>query len=50
MVVYRFIAFCLADLASAPQVRLLPRQTWRLLVMIWIPFGGMLYLTYGRVR
>jgi hypothetical protein len=48
--VYRFMSFCLADLAEARAVRYLPRETWRLLILIWIPIGGMLYLMYGRVR
>jgi hypothetical protein len=50
VVLYRFIALCLADLAEAPAVRYLPRETWRLLIMIWIPIGGILYLRIGRVR
>ena len=50
VVLYRFIALCLADLAEAPAVRYLPRETWRLLIMIWIPIGGILYLRLGRVR
>jgi len=49
VVLYRFIAFCLADLDRATVVRYLPRQTWRLLIIFWIPFGGVLYLRYGRV-
>jgi hypothetical protein len=47
---YWFIAFCLADLDQAIKVRHLPRETWRLLILIWIPIGGMLYLRYGKVR
>lgn len=47
---YRFLAFCLADLDRAQVVRYLPRQTWRVLIMFWIPFGGLLYLRYGRFR
>ncbi|GIH14754.1 hypothetical protein [Rugosimonospora africana] len=47
---YRFLAFCLADLDRARVVRYLPRQTWRLLIVFWIPFGGLLYLRYGRFR
>jgi hypothetical protein len=49
-VLYRFISFCLADLAESAAVRYLPRETWRLLIVIWIPIGGMLYLMYGKVR
>ncbi|MEN3358540.1 MAG: hypothetical protein V7637_2522 [Mycobacteriales bacterium] len=49
-VLYRFIAFCLADLDRAAAVQGLPRETWRLLIMIMIPLGGLLYLRYGRVR
>jgi hypothetical protein len=49
-VLYRFIAFCLADLARTGAVRYLSREAWRLLILIWIPFGGVLYLRYGRIR
>jgi len=49
-VLYRFMSFCLADLDQAPVVRYLPRETWRLLILIWIPIGGILYVMYGRVR
>jgi predicted tellurium resistance membrane protein TerC len=50
VVVARFVAFCLADLAQASEVRYLPRETWRLLILIWIPLGGILYLRYGKIR
>ena len=41
---------CLADIAKATHVRYLTRQAWALLVVISFPIGGMLYLTYGKVR
>ena len=50
VVIYRFIAFCLADLAGAPAMAVLPRDTWRLLIVFLIPLGGILYLRFGRVR
>ncbi|WP_433290795.1 hypothetical protein ACQP2F_23820 [Actinoplanes sp. CA-030573] len=46
--IYRFVAFCLADLAGAPVVAVLPRETWRLLIVFVIPLGGFLYLRFGR--
>jgi hypothetical protein len=49
-VVYRFLSFCLADLDEATAVQYLSRDAWRLLILLWIPVGGMLYLRYGRVR
>lgn len=49
-VLYRFITFCLADLDHAPAVQGLPRETWRLLILVVIPVGGLLYLRYGRIR
>lgn len=49
-VLYRFITFCLADLDHAAAVQGLPRETWRLLILIFIPVGGLLYLRYGRIR
>jgi predicted tellurium resistance membrane protein TerC len=50
VVLARFVAFCLADLAQAREVQYLPRETWRRIILIWIPFGGLLYLRYGKVR
>ena len=50
VVVYRFVAFCLADLAGAPVVVGLSREAWRLLIVFMIPIGGMLYLRFGRLR
>jgi hypothetical protein len=48
--VYRFVMFCLADLAASREVRYLPRETWRLLIMVVIPIGGLLYLACGKPR
>lgn len=48
-----FVAFCLVDLVRAKQVRYLPKWAWAILCMgigLTIPFGGILYLTVGRVR
>jgi hypothetical protein len=41
---------CLADIAKARHVRYLTPQAWALLVVITFPIGGVLYLTYGKVR
>lgn len=48
VLVYRFVSFCLADLAETPVVTVLPRDTWRLLIIFCIPIGGILYLRFGR--
>lgn len=50
--VAKFEAFCLADLAQTQdeELRYFPRQAWALLILVLIPLGGMLYLTYGKVR
>jgi hypothetical protein len=45
-----FEGYCLVDLARARVVRYLPREAWALIMLITIPFGGMLYLAYGKVR
>ncbi len=50
IVAARFVAMCLADLDHTTVVRVFPRRTWRLLILFWIPFGGILYLMYGRPR
>ena len=48
VVIYRFLSFCLADLERAPVVAVLPRETWRLVILFVIPLGGLLYLRFGR--
>ena len=49
-VIYRFVAFCLADLAEAPAVAVLSREAWRLLIIFVVPLGGLFYLRFGRLR
>ena len=49
-VVVWFDWICLADIARARHVNYLTRQAWALLVVITFPIGGVLYLTYGKVR
>jgi hypothetical protein len=48
--VVRFEMFCLRDIADADEVRYLTKQGWIVLCLLWIPFGGILYLYYGRTR
>jgi hypothetical protein len=48
VVIYRFLRFCLAELDAAPVVAVLPRETWRLVILFVIPLGGFLYLRFGR--
>jgi hypothetical protein len=48
-----FVAFCLVDLARAQEVRYLPKWGWAILCMgigLTIPFGGIAYLVFGKVR
>jgi hypothetical protein len=45
-----FTGYCLVDLARAEQVRYLPRGAWAIVCVATMPFGGMLYLMYGKVR
>jgi hypothetical protein len=45
-----FVAFCLADLARASDVRYLPKWGWALACFISIPLGGIIYLSIGKVR
>jgi hypothetical protein len=40
---------CLRELLRADEVRLLPRWTWAIACLIFIPLGGVLYLLAGRV-
>ena len=42
--------YCLVDLARAEQVRYLPQGAWAIICVISMPFGGTVYLMYGKVR
>jgi hypothetical protein len=48
--VLRFEMYCLDDILHADYVRTLTRQAWVVLCVLVIPFGGILYLFYGRPR
>jgi hypothetical protein len=52
LAIVRFEQFCLGDLAETPDYRLccLNRQGWVVLILLFIPLGGVLYLLYGRPR
>jgi hypothetical protein len=45
-----FDGFCLVDLARAREVRYLAKPWWVLACLIQTPFGGIMYLSAGRVR
>jgi Phospholipase_D-nuclease N-terminal len=48
-----FVTLCLVDLARAKEVRYLPKWAWAILCLgvgLTIPFGGIAYLVFGRVR
>jgi hypothetical protein len=47
------VVFCEVDLARADEVRYLPKWVWAILCMgigLTIPFGGIAYLVFGKVR
>lgn len=50
--VARFEMYCLTDLAETPdyQLSVLNRQGWIVLILVFIPVGGVFYLLYGRPR
>ena len=52
VVVVRFEAFCLRELAHAEDYELLhlTRRGWTIAILFSIPFGGMAYLLFGRAR
>lgn len=50
LVLATFEGYCLVDCARADQVRYFSRWTWAVILLVTIPFGGILYLTYGKVR
>lgn len=48
-----FVVICLVDLARAKEVRYLPKWAWAILCLgvgLTIPFGGIAYLVFGKVR
>jgi Phospholipase_D-nuclease N-terminal len=48
-----FEVFCLVDLARAQEVRYLPKWGWAILCLgigLTIPFGGIAYLLFGKIR
>jgi ABC-2 type transport system ATP-binding protein len=45
-----FAAWCLVDLARAGQVRYLPKWLWVVLICVSVPWGGLAYLIFGKVR
>ena len=51
-IIVRFERFCLADIAQTDdrQFRYFTRQGWIALTIFVIPFGGVVYLLYGRDR
>jgi hypothetical protein len=50
LLVLRFEQLCLRELAQTPdeQLRLFTRPGWTVLIVFFIPLGGLLYLTAGR--
>jgi len=43
-----FAAFCVTDLVRGAPPRHLPRWAWVLIICVWIPWGGLGYLFFGR--
>jgi len=41
-------AYCLHDLARAGRVRYLPKWAWVIVCLISIPWGGLVYVIFGR--
>ncbi len=50
IVVVRFERLCLQELAQTPeyQLRLFTRTGWITLIVLCIPFGGLLFMSAGR--
>jgi hypothetical protein len=42
--------YSLVDLARAKQVRYLEKPWWALIICLTIPWGGLAYLIFGKVR
>ena len=48
VVVVGWDGFCLRDLARADRVRYLPKWVWAIVCLISFPWGGILYVIFGR--
>ncbi len=48
LVTLGFVAYCLFDLAKSEQVRGLPRWAWAVVIVVFMPLGGLAYLLAGR--
>lgn len=42
--------FCLQDLVRADRVRYLPKWAWAVICLVSIPWGGVIYVIFGRDR
>ena len=40
--------FCLWDLVRVREARVLPKWVWAIIILISFPFGGVLYVCFGR--
>ena len=45
-----FDAYCLLDLYQTGEVRFAPPLSWMFAICFLTPFGGIAYLTLGKVR
>jgi ABC-2 type transport system ATP-binding protein len=45
-----FIAWCLVGLARAGQVRYLPKWLWVVVICVSVPWGGLVFLIFGKAR
>jgi ABC-2 type transport system ATP-binding protein len=50
VVAVAFAAWCLVDLARAGQVRYLPKWVWAVVICVSLPWGGLVYLIFGKAR
>lgn len=43
-----FVCYCEWDLAGQDEVNYLPKWAWAIICVISVPFGGAVYLLFGR--
>lgn len=43
-----FVVYCEYDLANQDEVNYFPKWAWAIICVISVPFGGALYLLFGR--
>jgi nucleoside recognition membrane protein YjiH len=50
VVLVSFIIYCWVDIVRSEKAKHLPKWLWAIICVISPPFGGIIYLAYGKTR